>query len=324
MATGVREPEQVDITMVGAGPVGLYGMYSAGLHGLTARIFDRLPTRGGQLTALYPEKQVYDVAGFPEVAAYELVSRLARQADQFGHDYRLGEELINLVRDEDRDGWWVETERGRYPTRRVVITAGIGHFSPRRLGIPEVEAAEGRGVHYVVGPLHSFVGHRVLVIGGGNSAADWALNLKGKAKRVGVVHRRASLQCHRDSAQKLNRPGAFDLYWEQEVTGVRMAYDRVSAARLRHVRTGEERWVETDDVVVAIGLVSDLGPLAHIGLDLVGGEVPVRTTGETNLPGVYAAGDVATYPGKVKLIATGFGEVATAVYHAAATLAAAR
>ncbi len=310
----------VDITMVGAGPVGLYAMYSAGLHGLTARIFDRLPDLGGQLAALYPEKQIYDVAGFPRVTAAQLVERLSRQAAQFGHDYRLGEELTGLARNPDADGWWVETPRGRYATRRVVLTAGIGQFYPRRLPVPALDAAEGRGVHYVVGPLKNFEARRVLVVGGGNSAADWALNLRDRAERVGVVHRRGQLQCHRDSARQITRPGAFDLYWEQEVIGVRMEQDRVSGAQLRDVRTGAERSVPTDDIVVAIGLVSDLGPLAQLGLRMEGGEVPVATTGETNLPGVYAAGDIATYPGKVKLIATGFGEAATAVYHAAASL----
>ncbi len=306
--------------MVGAGPVGLYGMYSAGLHGLTARIFDRLTVVGGQLAALYPEKQIYDVAGFPSVTAAQLVERLSRQAGCFGHDYRLGEEMTGLVRNPDADGWWVETPRGRYATRRVLVTAGIGQFYPRRLPVPALDAAEGRGVHYVVGPLKNFEGRRVLVVGGGNSAADWALNLRDRAERVSVVHRRGDLQCHRDSARQILRPGAFDLYWRQEVVGVRMEDDRVAAAHLRDVETGEDHWVPTDDIIIAIGLVSDLGPLAHMGLALEGGEVPIQPTGETNLPGVYAAGDIATYRGKVKLIATGFGEAATAVYHAAASL----
>jgi len=318
-ATTTSEP--VDITMVGAGPVGLYGMYSAGLHGLSARIFDRLPRLGGQLAALYPEKQIYDVAGFPQISAAELVARLAEQANQFGHDYRLGEELTGLTRDEAGDGWWLETAQGHYYSRRVVLTAGIGQFAPRRLSVPEVNAAEGYGVHYIVGPLHTFSNHRVLVVGGGNSAADWALNVAPRAARVGLVHRRATLQCHRDSSQKLTRPGAFDLYWERELAGVRLEHQRVVAARLRHVGTGAEEWVPVDDIIVAIGLVSNLGPLAAWGLELDRGEVVVRSTGETSLPGVYAAGDLATYPGKIKLIATGFGEVATAVYHAAAGLA---
>ncbi len=316
----VGHDDAVDITMVGAGPVGLYGMYSAGLHGLTARIFDRLPVEGGQLAALYPEKQIYDVAGFPRVTAAQLVERLSRQADSFGHDYHLAEELTGLVRDPDRDGWWVETPRGRYATRRVVVTAGIGQFSPRRLPVPALDAAEGHGVHYVVGPLKNFEGRRVLVVGGGNSAADWALNVRDRAERVAVVHRRGDLQCHRESARQILRPGAFDLYWHQELVGVRMEENRVAAARLHDVNTGADHWVPTDDIIVAIGLVSDLGPLAHLGLELQGGEVPVKSTGESGLPGVYAAGDIATYPGKVKLIATGFGEVATAVYHAAASL----
>jgi thioredoxin reductase len=310
-----------DVTIVGGGPVGLYGLYSAGLHGLNARLIERLPHLGGQLTALYPEKLIFDVAGYPAVRAQVLVEALKEQALQFGAEVRLGEEVTDLAVDDE--GVSITTSQARYRSRTVVITAGIGDFRPRKLGVPAVDDAEGHGVHYVVQSLLPFEGRRIVVVGGGNSAADWALNLAGRAKSITVVHRRPTFQCHYDSQRKLER-GPFRLETEQELKGVKLVDGHVAAARLVHVRTGQEQWIEADEIIVAIGLIVDLGPLRRIGLTLEGNEIPVSPSGETNLARVYAAGDIVTYPGKIKLIATGFGEVATAVYGAARWLSAHR
>jgi thioredoxin reductase len=303
--------EITDVTIVGGGPVGLYGLYSAGLHGLSARLIERLPHLGGQLTALYPEKLIFDVAGYPAVRAQVLVEALKEQALQYGAEVCLGEEVRHLA--VDPEGVTITTSQRQYQSRTVVITAGIGEFRPRRLGTPEVDQHEGHGIHYTVHSLSSFDGRRVVVVGGGNSAADWALNLAGRAKSITVVHRRSSFQCHYDSARKLER-GPFRLELDQELKNVELTDGHVSAVRLSRVGTGEDQWIPADEVIIAVGLVADLGPLRDSGLTIEGNEIPVTPTGETNLPRVYAAGDIVTYPGKIKLIATGFGEVATAVY----------
>lgn len=307
------ELEAVDVTIIGGGPVGLYGLYSAGLHGLSARLIERLPRLGGQLESLYPEKLIFDVAGYPAITAQALVETLKQQALQYSADVRLGEELRGL--EVDDSGVTLTTSREQYRSRAVVITAGIGEFRPRRLGHEAIDRYEGYGVHYLVNRLQVFAGKDVVIVGGGNSAADWALNLAGRCKSITVVHRRENFQCHFDSAKKLQE-GPFQLATYKELKEVGATEGHVSAAKLVDVRTGEETWVKAQEIIVAIGLIPDLGPLKQLGLTLEGNEIRVATTGETNLPRVYAAGDIVTYPGKIKLIATGFGEVATAVYGA--------
>lgn len=311
-STPSRTPSLVDVTVVGGGPVGLYGLYSAGLHGLSARLFERLPVLGGQLEALYPEKVIYDVAGYPAIPAQELVQSLERQGLQFGADLHLETEVTGF--DAGPDGIiTVNTAGGGYPTRSVVVAAGIGRFEPRHLGVPEVDQLEGRGVHYVVGPLAPFRGRDVLIVGGGNSAADWALNLAGRARSLTLIHRRDTFQCHKDSIAKLHE-GPYRLKMNRALVGVREEDGHVAAARLRDVVTGEEEWVAVQEIIIAIGLIPNLGPLYKTELTLAGSEVVVDPAGRTNVPWIYAAGDIVSYPAKIKLIATGFGEVATAIY----------
>ncbi|MGC8489114.1 MAG: NAD(P)/FAD-dependent oxidoreductase [Clostridia bacterium] len=302
----------MDVTVVGGGPVGLYGLYSAGLHGLSARLFERLPVLGGQLEALYPEKVIYDVAGYPAIAAHDLVEALKRQGLQFGADLHLGCEVLGF--DAGPDGVIaVKTAEGSYPTRSVVLAAGIGRMEPRHLGVAEVDALEGHGVHYFVGSLRPFHDRDVLIVGGGNSAADWALNLAGKARSLTLIHRRDAFQCHKDSAAKLHG-GPYTLKMNRTLVGVREEGGHVSGARLHDVATGQDEWLSVQEIIVAIGLIPNLGPLYKSELTLAGSEVVVDPAGRTNVPWIYAAGDIVSYPAKIKLIATGFGEVATAIY----------
>ena len=311
LETGSRGAAITDVTILGGGPVGLYGAYSCGLHGLSCRLIERLPHLGGQLTALYPEKLIFDVAGYPAVRAQVLVEALKEQAFQYAMDVHLEEEVKSLQ--VESDSVLIGTTRGSYRSRTVVITAGIGEFSPRRLGTPDVDRAEGQGVHYVVGSLKPFHGRDVVIVGGGDSAADWAINLAGLAKSITLVHRRPTFQCHPDSARKL-RQGPFRLEMHQALVDVELVDGHVAAVKLGDAEAGAEQWIRAQEVIIAIGLVADLGPLRSTGLEISGNEIPITPSGETNLPRVYAAGDVVTYPGKTKLIATGFGEVATAVY----------
>ncbi|MBX5466403.1 MAG: NAD(P)/FAD-dependent oxidoreductase [Firmicutes bacterium] len=299
-----------DILIIGGGPVGLYGAYLAGLHRLRVRIVERLERLGGQAEYLFPDKPVYDVGGIPAITGRGLVEQLKQQAFQYPLKLALGETAWRLERGTDL--WVVETDRRRYPARCVIITAGIGEFTPRRLDNPAVDRWEGRGVHYVVDRLAAFDDRRVLVVGGGNSAADWAMALIPRARSVTMIHRRNEFQCHADSLAKLRAAPNVTMIPNAALDAC-LGEDRVTAAQIRRLDRDAVETVPVDEVIVAIGLIPQPGPLAEWGLVMVGAEIQVDARMATNLPMVYAAGDIVHYPGKVKLIATGFGEVATAV-----------
>ncbi|AIJ26185.1 MULTISPECIES: NAD(P)/FAD-dependent oxidoreductase [Amycolatopsis] len=306
-------PTRVDLLLVGAGPVGLFGAYYAGFRGLSVAVMDSLPQVGGQVSALYPQKNIYDIAGFPSVKGQELVDRLFRQAAPFDPLYLLGQQAERL---EHRDGKVVVTshEGVTVEAGAVVITAGVGSASPRPL--PCGEQYLGRGLHYFVPDLDVFTGRDVVVVGGGDSAVDWALAAVEKAKSVRLVHRRQAFRAHEHSVAQLHASRC-ELLLDAQVSALH-GDDRVTAVE---VGTGEGPVVVPADVVVAaLGFKLQLGPIASWGLELRDRSILVDATMATNLPQVYAAGDIATHDGKVKLIAVGFGEVATAVNNAAAVL----
>lgn len=305
--------DTVDITFIGAGPSGLYGAYYAGLHGLSTRIIEALPQLGGQLAALYPEKYIYDVGGFPKVLAKELVANLIEQAMQYNPEVRLGERVEELVRGNPPDEpFLLKTDSGAiYPTKTVVITAGIGAFSPRKLDAPGIEEFEGKGVYYTVGDASQFAGASVLVIGGGDSAVDWALMLEKAARQVTLIHRRAEFRAHTESVNQLMR-SKVDVKVHHELRSLH-GDGRLQRAVIFDNRDNSETELDVDAVVCALGFTPNLGPLKEWGIEIVDDCIPVKSTCETNIPGVFAAGDIATYPGKLKLIASGFGEAATAV-----------
>lgn len=300
-----------DITIIGAGPVGLFGVYYAGMRRMSTRLIDGLEELGGQLTALYPDKFIYDMPGFPKVVARDLVRAQAEQALQFGAEVALGQKVTGLER-EASGAWLLTTDEGhRHHSRTVLITAGAGSFAPRRLALPEAAQWEGRGLHYYVRDLQAFAGRRVLVVGGGDSALDWALALEPVAEAVTLIHRRDRFRAHEESVARLyNSRVSVELFWE---VAALHGDTRLRSARLLHNRTGETRDLPVDDVILALGFLVDVGPIRSWGLELEAGAIRVNTRMETNLPGVYAAGDVVTYDGKLKLIATGVGEAAIAV-----------
>lgn len=305
-----------DVTIVGGGPVGLFGAFYAGLRGLKVRLFESLPELGGQLTAVYPEKFIYDVPGFPRVRAKELVSQLEEQAMQFRPEVHLSCPVVGLERRPDDGLIALSTGRGTFLTRAVVLTTGLGAFRPRKLTVPGVERWEGRHVHYWVRDLETFRNHRVLVVGGGDSAVDFALMLQPVARSVTLIHRRDRFRAYERSVQELYRSGVSVLVFH-ELKALE-GRDGLERAVVFHNQTGEERVLEVDQVVLALGFVADSALMRQWGLAMEGDAIQVRDFRmETNLPGVYAAGDAVTYPGKLKLIATGFGEVANAVNHAA-------
>lgn len=297
-----------DITIIGGGPVGLFGLYHTHLRQLRARLIDSLPELGGQVSALYPEKLIFDVGGYPKVTGRELIEVLAEQSIKDGASVNLGEKVTDLAREGDL--WRLTTSMGEHLTRTVVIAAGIGAFNPRHLNIPGEEELLGRGVQYFVRQVSAFHGKRVLVVGGGDSAVDWANTLIPHAS-VRVVHNLPKWQAHEESVERLR---ASDIPigqpWElREILGK----GHVEAAVIGPCGSDAQETVEVDEVLICIGFSTDLGPIKGWNLPIRGGQIQVDWGMKTPLEGVFAAGDVVTYPGKTKLIALGFGEVGMAV-----------
>jgi thioredoxin reductase (NADPH) len=302
---------EVDMAIVGAGPTGLFAAYYAGFRGLSSAVIDALPEAGGQITAMYPEKQIYDVAGFPAIRGRDLVANLVDQAAQFDPTYLLGAEAESLSYQDDLP---VLGLAGEDPVRcrALLVTSGIGSFSPRPL--PAAEAFDGEGIRYFVKRLDDLAGQDVLIVGGGDSAFDWALALSPIAKSVTLVHRRDKFRAHAHTVDRV-RQLPVRIVVNAEVTKL-FGDGRVTGAEIAQ-KSGEVEVVPVDTVVAALGFTADLGPLGGWGLALEKRHIVVDSTMATNLPRVFAAGDITEYPGKVRLIATGFGEAATAVNNAA-------
>lgn len=313
-AAGANSNHVADITIIGAGPAGLFAAYYGGFRGLKIRIIDSLPQLGGQVAALYPEKYIYDVAGFPKISGKDLVRNLVAQAMQFEPEICLNEKVQTLKR---LDGKLIEvgTDQAKRLTKAVIISAGIGMFTPRRYDSPEIRAWEGRGLSYVVQRLDDFRGKQVLMVGGGDSACDWALMLKPVARSVTLIHRRDRFRAHEDTVRRVMSSGIEVKLW-YELKAIQ-GDSRVRRAVIYNNQTKAEETVEVDCIVACLGFHSNLGPITTWGLKMEEDSIIVNSKMETNIPGVYAAGDVTTYPGKVKLIVTGFGEACTAVNNAA-------
>ncbi|TMR92948.1 NAD(P)/FAD-dependent oxidoreductase [Nonomuraea basaltis] len=306
---------RTDIVIIGAGPTGLYGAYCAGFRGLRTVVVDALPQVGGQISALYPEKEVRDVAGIPGILGRSLVDALATQAAAYDPVYLLGRQAVELRHDEDRRPVVVLSDGTAVRAGAVVLTSGIGTFTPRPL--PAGNEWLGRGLAYFVPDLSEHAGHDVVVVGGGDSALDWSLALAPLARSVTLVHRRAAFRAHAASVEAAGAAGVRIVVDSQVVAlsgGV-----RVEKAHLR-TRGAADSVLPAGSVIAALGFISDLGPLADWGLELRGRSVLVDRRMRTSLPRVYAAGDLTEHEGKVRLMSVGFGEVATAVNNAAVEL----
>jgi thioredoxin reductase len=306
----------VDLVVVGAGPAGLFAAYYAGFRGWRVAVVDSLPEAGGQIMAMYPEKPIYDIAGFPAVRGRDLVTGLKEQAAPFKPHYLLGQQATELRRDADGI-FTLNTADGAVVTAKaVVVTAGIGTFTPRPL--PSCAGYDGGGLVYFVPEPEVLAGRDVVIVGGGDSALDWAQTLDGIARSVTLVHRRATFRAHRSTVDKvLAAPGVEVLVDHQVV-------DSSGSPDLRSIcvqdAAGQRRWLDCQTVVAALGFVANLGPLADWGIELKDRHILVDSRMATTAPGVFAAGDITEYPGKVRLIAVGFGEAATAVNNAAALI----
>ena len=306
--------EVFDITIIGGGPVGLFGSFYAGMRGMKTKIVDSLPELGGQLAALYPEKYVYDMPGFPRVVARDLANEMIQQGLRFNPTVSLDQRVETLAQ-EDGGILALETDKETHRSKTVVICAGAGAFTPKKLDAPGLSDFEGRGVHYFVQNKAQFQDKRLLIVGGGDSALDWAMNLEPLARAVTLVHRRDVFRAHEDSIDWLFNRSTVNTRLFCEIKSVH-GNGTLEKITIANSKTGEEESLDVDACLVNIGFNASIGPIKNWGLDLQGNQILVNERMETNIPGVYAAGDISAHEGKLKLIATGVGEVCTAVNYA--------
>ncbi|EDL63402.1 NAD(P)/FAD-dependent oxidoreductase [Bacillus sp. SG-1] len=313
----MKEDQKVyDITIIGGGPTGLFTAFYGGMRKASVKIIESLPQLGGQLSTLYPEKYIYDVAGFPKVKAQDLVNNLKEQMAQFEQTVCLEQAVENV--EKQADGVFkLTTDKEVHYSKTIIITAGNGAFQPRRLELEGSSTYEGKNLHYFIDDMQYFAGKKVVICGGGDSAVDWALMLEPIAEKVTLVHRRDKFRAHEHSVDQLHQ-SSVEIKTPFVPTEVIGNGEKVSQLVLEEVRGEAKEALELDELIVNFGFVSSLGPIKDWGLEIQKNSIVVNSKMETNIPGIYAAGDVSTYEGKVKLIASGFGEAPTAVNNAKA------
>ena len=312
----MEEREIFDITIIGGGPTGLFASFYGGMRKMKVKILDSLPQLGGQLTELYPDKFIYDVGGFSKVLAKDLVDNLVVQAN-YGDPTICLEETVTAAQRND-DHFIIQTDKGLHYTKAILLTAGVGAFQPRKIGVEGSEQFEGKTLHYGVKDLTLFHDKKVVVLGGGDSAVDWAMMLEDVASHVTLSHRREKMTAHEANIDTLmaSKVEMKKPYGVKELVG--------ENGEIRELvlidKEGNEERLEVDHVIVNYGNITSLGPIKEWGLEMEKNAVIVNSKMETSIPGIYAAGDIATYEGKVKLIAVGFGEAPTAINNAKAYL----
>lgn len=305
--------EIYDITIIGAGPVGMFAAFYAGMRQAKTKIIDSLPQLGGQLATLYPEKYIYDIPGYPAVKASDLVANLEKQLTTFNHSFHLNEEVLSITKEDELIE--ITTTKGIHYSKAVILTLGSGSFQPRKLNVPEATTYEHHGLDYFVNDLMKYAGKKIAIAGGGDSAIDWALMLEPIASEVYLIHRRPEFRAHEHSVNLLKASSVNLLtpYLIDELSGEN---GELAAVRLKRVKSEETIELLIDSLIVNYGFTSNLEHLSTWGLESTRNAISVNSDMSTSIPGVYAAGDICFYKGKVKLIATGFGEAPTAVNNA--------
>ncbi len=301
-----------DITIIGGGPTGLFGSFYAGLRGLKVKVIDVLPELGGQLTALYPEKYVYDVAGHPKILAKDLAKNLATQASLFKPSIVLGEKVLDLKKGEDGNWQIITDQTDNHYSKTVLLALGAGACVPKKLDADYPRELEGECIFYAVKNKERFRGKNVLIIGGGDSAVDWANEFSVLANKVTLIHRRDGFRAVQTSVEEMKR-NKVDVKTFYELKEIKTTDKSVEEAIIFDNRTGKEETLKVDAIVINIGFVINLDFLKSWGLKMDVNAISVNEMMETSLPGVYAAGDIAAHTAKLKLIATGAAEAATAV-----------
>ena len=312
---------QTEVAIIGAGPVGLFAVFECGMLGLRCHVIDALAIAGGQCSALYPEKPIYDIPAYPRILAGDLIERLREQAAPFDPHFHLAQQVTAMTPLTD-GGWRLSTSRDTaIRARAVIVAAGVGAFGPNRPPLAGIQTYEGRpegeGVHYLVGRREAYRGRRVVIAGGGDSAVDWALSLVEVAASVAIVHRRGTFRAAPDSVRRLEAlaaAGAIDLVVPYQLHALDGDGAKLTAVVVRDLDRGKQR-LPADALLPFFGLAQSLGPIATWGLEMQKHLLTVDpATCATSLPGVFAIGDVVTYPGKLKLILTGFAEAAAAAH----------
>ena len=310
-----------DIVIIGAGPVGLFAVFEAGMLKMRAHVIDTLEAVGGQCAALYPEKPIYDIPGYPSILAAELVEKLKQQAAPFAPTYHLGQRVEKL--EKTASGFNVTSSTGtQISCKAVIIAAGCGAFGPNRPPIEGLEAFEGKSVFYLVSKREDFRGKKVVIAGGGDSAVDWAISLSELTEKLYVIHRRDKFRCAPESAARLKslaESGKIEMVIPYQLAGLEGSHGQLSKVIVATLE-GETKALDADILLPFFGLAMELGPIAQWGLNLEHNHIMVNSaTCETSTPGIFAVGDIANYQGKLKLILCGFSEVAMAC-HAAYSL----
>ncbi|KHF40093.1 NAD(P)/FAD-dependent oxidoreductase [Halalkalibacter okhensis] len=308
-------PENVvDSIIIGAGPTGLFAAFYGGMREMSVKVIDSLPQVGGQLMALYPEKYIYDVAGFPKVLAKDLVSQLEEQAKQFDPKICL-EENVQYVEKLDDQLFKVTTTKDVHYAKTVIITSGAGAFQPRRLKHEKASEYEGNNLLYSITDLQAFKDKKVCVAGGGDSAVDWALMLEGIAENVSLIHRRDTFRAHEHSVNQL-KESTVEVKTPMVIDDLIGHDGFLEQVVIKENKGNMTENLDIDALIVNHGFLTDIGAIKEWGLHLQKNSIVVNEKMETNIPGIYAAGDITTHAGKVKLIISGFGEAPTAISQA--------
>ena len=307
--------QRSDVAIIGAGPVGLFAVFECGMLKLSAQVVDALDMPGGQCAALYPEKPIYDIPGHPRIGAMELIAKLEEQAAPFKPVYHLGQRVDALTR--AGDDWELTTSTGAtLRARAVIIAAGVGAFGPNRPPLARLEEFEGRSVHYLVKRREDFRGKRVVIAGGGDSAVDWALSL-AEIAQVMVVHRRDKFRAAPESAARMKAladAGKIEMVVPYQLDALEGAGGVLEAVSVKTL-DGKARRLPADHLLAFFGLAMNLGPIASWGLNLERNHITVDpATSQSSVKGIFAIGDIAHYPGKLKLILSGFAEAALAAH----------
>lgn len=305
--------EIYDITIIGGGPVGLFATFYAGIRGVKTKIIDSLAQVGGQLTALYPEKYIYDIPGFAAIKACDFVHNLEKQIEPLDHTFCL-EEQVSSVKKQD-DLLIITTNKEVHYSRAVIIAIGNGAFQPRRLKLENAETFENKGLDYFVSDLERYKNKKVAIAGGGNSAIDWALMIEPIADEVSIIHRRTEFRGHEHSVNQLKN-SRVKILTPYTIDSLLSNRNALAGLRLQKVKENKKIELRIDQLIVNYGFNSSLECLKEWGIEGNKKAIFVNSDMSTNIPGIYAIGDICTYQGKVKLLATGLGEAPTAVNNA--------